>query len=78
MHSFFDHVFDLLVRGGILAVVVMAVMTAAVLIWRRYTAKKAPDKLVPLKRLVPWILFSHIWRLWLPRRFSGDAAPGPA
>ena len=57
MYSFFDHVFDLLVRGGILAVVVMAVLTAAVLIWRRYTAKKAPDKLVPLKRLVPWILF---------------------
>ena len=57
MHSFFNHVFDLLVRGGILAVAVMAVMTAAVLIWRRYTAKKAPDKLVPLKRLVPWILF---------------------
>lgn len=57
MHSFFDHVFDLLVKGGILAAVVMVVLVAAVLIWRRYTAKRAPDKLVPLKRLVPWILF---------------------
>ena len=57
MHSFFDHVFDLLVKGGILAAVVMAVLTAVVLIWRRYTAKRAPDKLVPLKRLIPGILF---------------------
>ena len=49
MHSFFDHVFDLLVRGGILAVVVMAVLTAVVLILRRYTAKRAPDKLAEPK-----------------------------